>query len=61
MGMLFVLSPTTGPSAMKIATEQIGRSLPREPEWFHPEGIEVTRTTEPRRVWWFLPVGDERL
>src|SRR5690606_5487013 len=26
-------------------------------EWFHPEGIEATRMTEPRRVWRFLPVG----
>jgi hypothetical protein len=30
-------------------------------EWFHPEGIEATRVTEPRRVWRSLPIRDERL
>lgn len=40
-GTLFVLSPTTGPSAMKMATEQIGRSLPRE---FRTAPLEAAKT-----------------
>lgn len=48
------------PERCDEAPEQVGRAAERQ-EWFHPEGVEATRVTEPRRVWRFLPVGDERL
>ena len=58
---LFVLSTTASQSAMKMGYGTHRQIAAERTEWFHAEGIEVTRVTEPRRVWRFLPVGDERL
>ncbi|AMN47728.1 hypothetical protein ACG33_11585 [Steroidobacter denitrificans] len=35
--------------------------LPQKGTRFHPDGIEATRMTEPKRARRFLPIRDERL